>query len=362
MVRALPTEIVHHIIILSLPEETTYATYKDRYRSLLAYSLVDSKWRTLAQKELYSVLYVTESKYLKSGLLAKAQSLGGGRRLHLGVPESQWRRRDYSDAEAELPSLDGVKEVILTDLRLSEEDLMKLTGEFCDLGARLRRVDPSSLQTSKRSISTTASSAPMTTRTTVPGTLRLVSPSLPPHLPAPPHSFPPRRSTLPQHLPSVDSMALAIQPTSSTTPLHRAGGHHRRHSRVGHRRARLSQLASTDRSSTQVAINPDPRHNLQRYSRLPLAVFHLPTTPLFVPFFRTTDHQRPPLGCTRATPVGHHLAPYRPPLCRRDLQNQSYVRQDTHYTHGTRARGRRRRMGLGGFEEFSCVGAREGSG
>jgi len=36
MAPALPVELVHQILTLTLPEETTYATYKERYRSLLA--------------------------------------------------------------------------------------------------------------------------------------------------------------------------------------------------------------------------------------------------------------------------------------------------------------------------------------
>lgn len=128
MVSQLPTEILHLILSFALPKKPTYATYGARYRWLLAYSLVNSTWHGLAQLQLYKYLFVRSSRDLASGLLARAQKLGGGRHLHLGAPCFG----EYEDGW--LPSLEGVKEVTLTDMRLTGGDLMRLEGE-CSVGS-----------------------------------------------------------------------------------------------------------------------------------------------------------------------------------------------------------------------------------
>ncbi|ORY76928.1 hypothetical protein BCR35DRAFT_119026 [Leucosporidium creatinivorum] len=121
MLPQLPTEIIYLIIPHAVPDKTTYATHKkERYRWILAYSLVNSTWHLPAQKELYRELWVGSSEELKSRkLLDKARSVGVGRHLHLGVLR-------IKPEDAKLPSLEGVKEVTLTDMRLTQEDLMRL--------------------------------------------------------------------------------------------------------------------------------------------------------------------------------------------------------------------------------------------
>ncbi|ORY88181.1 hypothetical protein BCR35DRAFT_330057 [Leucosporidium creatinivorum] len=58
VVPPLPVEIVEHIIKQSLPP-LRFETFKERYELLRTYSLVDSRWRVLAQKELGRHLVVT---------------------------------------------------------------------------------------------------------------------------------------------------------------------------------------------------------------------------------------------------------------------------------------------------------------
>ena len=54
----MPTELVIHIIQLALPL-VRFNTFRQRYDSLLAFSLVSKEWNTLATRELWRHVYVS---------------------------------------------------------------------------------------------------------------------------------------------------------------------------------------------------------------------------------------------------------------------------------------------------------------
>ncbi|ORY73831.1 hypothetical protein BCR35DRAFT_306940 [Leucosporidium creatinivorum] len=139
MIPSLPTEILHHIIKLSLPV-VSFGTYRERYNLLLAYSLVNSTWRALAKKELYEELFVKNSKEA-----AAALSVEGARetvkRVHLGPYETRGFDVRLEDARLgawKLP--ESVTEVRVASLRLELEDLPRLAQlgtlhlHWCDFG------------------------------------------------------------------------------------------------------------------------------------------------------------------------------------------------------------------------------------
>lgn len=64
MIPSLPTELIENIIRLSLPP-IRFSSYRERYNVLVAYSLVSSVWRSLAQEELGKHLVIGSTKGLK---------------------------------------------------------------------------------------------------------------------------------------------------------------------------------------------------------------------------------------------------------------------------------------------------------
>jgi len=52
MTPSLPAELIHRIIILSLPSIISFEALPHRYALLLAYTLVDKAWTPWAQLEL----------------------------------------------------------------------------------------------------------------------------------------------------------------------------------------------------------------------------------------------------------------------------------------------------------------------
>ncbi|ORY76929.1 hypothetical protein BCR35DRAFT_305692 [Leucosporidium creatinivorum] len=124
MIPPLPTEILHHIIKLSLPV-VSFKSFRERYDLLLVYSLVNSTWRALGRKELYEELLVKDSREA-AAVLSVEGAREAVKRVHLGCDESL--------ASDELPDVDlgtvelprSVKELRISGLCVNAEDLPSL--------------------------------------------------------------------------------------------------------------------------------------------------------------------------------------------------------------------------------------------
>ena len=91
-VPSLPVEIIEHVIKLSLPP-LLFSTFKKRYSYLKRYSLVDSTWRELAQRELWREVLLTRSS---SSQVKRAISQVHPQSLH-GVWLEDYHGRDLLD-------------------------------------------------------------------------------------------------------------------------------------------------------------------------------------------------------------------------------------------------------------------------
>ncbi|ORY76897.1 hypothetical protein BCR35DRAFT_118357 [Leucosporidium creatinivorum] len=135
MIPPLPTEIVHHIIKLSLPV-LSFKSYGERYVLLLAYSLVNSTWRALAKKELYEELFVKDTDAAAAALSAEG-ALEAVKRVHLG-PYQTWgddvMLAEAMVAEVKLPKT--VTRLRMASLTVKPDDLPHLSrkplGSFAE--------------------------------------------------------------------------------------------------------------------------------------------------------------------------------------------------------------------------------------
>ncbi|ORY73818.1 hypothetical protein BCR35DRAFT_144962 [Leucosporidium creatinivorum] len=125
MIPPLPTEILHHIIKLSLPV-VSFRTYRERYDLLLAYSLVDSTWRVLSQQELQQHLYFRQGMSPPSFKLPARHNRRmylGGKRPAVGQPVPDAELSNYSHL---LRS--GIKHLTIIYSTMTVEDLMLCDG------------------------------------------------------------------------------------------------------------------------------------------------------------------------------------------------------------------------------------------
>ncbi|ORY66639.1 hypothetical protein BCR35DRAFT_308500 [Leucosporidium creatinivorum] len=140
VVPPLPVEIVEHIIKQSLPP-LRFSTFNKRYRLLRKFSLVDSRWRVLAQRELGRHVLV------KNGQSRSLADERAGFPEYLKHTKSFWGRSSIEDERHNvgmatyrlLKAHEGVEELCLSYiptldcLLLAAQHLRAFTGNCVDL-------------------------------------------------------------------------------------------------------------------------------------------------------------------------------------------------------------------------------------
>lgn len=121
---SLPTELVRHIIQLALPI-VSYKTYRERYKLLLACSLVNRTWNALAQKELRKEIFVYMGEDVTVALGGRAGE--PGMRIYLGAGSGVVD--DSRPLEISAKSLVNVKSLSIAYACLDAEFWPPLDGE-----------------------------------------------------------------------------------------------------------------------------------------------------------------------------------------------------------------------------------------
>jgi hypothetical protein len=125
-VPSLPTEIIQRIIQLALPR-VSYSTFPERYKTLKAFTLVNSTWRSLAQEELGRHLSLKHEQRLREAQRAAVTQ----RRPELWRTVQSVRLTDEEDQDNDVEAVfDGWKGYS----QLSELWLISGCGVGVDLG------------------------------------------------------------------------------------------------------------------------------------------------------------------------------------------------------------------------------------
>jgi hypothetical protein len=127
----LPTELIHHIIHLALPR-LSYSTFPERYKTLKAFSLVNSTWHALAQQEIYRhILFDSEDDAL--ALISQIVAKRAGAAMVRSVRLSNKRRWNGVNEVLAIGSVCGG----LTEVWISY--VYHTTLVFAELSERLPR-------------------------------------------------------------------------------------------------------------------------------------------------------------------------------------------------------------------------------
>jgi len=119
MVPSLPAELIHCIIVLSLPSTISFESLPARYALLLSYALVGKAWTPWAQLELYRHVLLEGGNGVAR---FNASTEGTGARLAGQVVSLSARGED---GDFDVDELHGALEKCpsLTDLRLKNVDV-----------------------------------------------------------------------------------------------------------------------------------------------------------------------------------------------------------------------------------------------
>lgn len=126
--RALPTlppETISHIIKLSLPVKR-FGSFRERYRVLRSYSLVDRTWRELAQARLFRHVWLSEERQAR-GLLASLELTGWGPRVR-SIRVNQWD--GLEPPEVDISKLSYIDSALLGEVLLGTPEVEALWCSF----------------------------------------------------------------------------------------------------------------------------------------------------------------------------------------------------------------------------------------